>query len=337
MPTAKFGERKKGPSKLMRGHNYVGRMWLNLFLEDTSTSEKNIFLSYLESTSNHEAIIRPVSTSTNTVSINTSIQGEFHWRRVHNTHNISTSGGLNNSKERTVQTILCVKLNNLLVVVGALQQLDSGIQRTSISLEDDGNRVNGRVEWVCSEGSSLDGLRSLGHRGNIGGEAIITVGPHNGIEGELELTNVTNGNGVGATGSSNHGVEGTEGTILNVNTHFVGRVIGSLPKLNISVKRTSLGLQKHLNTLNGGVGERPGTEGSSLHNNGGRVVPDLSEVTASHAASKGSTNANINVVTNRRSVVGHGKLGRGPVRLGGDEGVDTGQGGERDSSSELHG
>mmetsp|Transcript_4893 Transcript_4893/g.8812 ORF Transcript_4893/g.8812 Transcript_4893/m.8812 type:complete len:315 (+) Transcript_4893:194-1138(+) len=306
-------------------------------LGGTSISEKGVFLSCLESTANHETIIRPVTIATDTVGINTGIQREFHWRRVHNTYNISTSGCLHNGEEWTVQTIFCVKLNHLLVVVRALQQFNSGVKGTSVGLEDDGHRVDRWIKRVSTKGSSLDGLRSLGNRGNIGGEAIITVGPDNSIEGELELPNVTNGNGVGATGSSNHGVEGTKGTILNVDTHFVGRVVGSLPKFNISIKGTSLGLQKHLHRLNGRVGERPSTKGSSLHNHGRGVVPDLSKVTASYATGKGSANSDINVVTHGGSVVGHGELRGCPARLGSDEGIGTSQGGDSEGGREFHG
>jgi hypothetical protein len=172
-----------------------------------------------------------------------------------------------------------------------------GIQWTSIGLQNDGNGVNSRVEGVCTKGSSLDGLRSGGNGGNTGSKAIVPIRPDNSVEGELELSNVTDSNSVGATGSSNHSVEGTEGTILNVNTHFVRSVVGSLPKLNIGIKGTSLGLQQNLHRFNGRVGKRPGTKRSSLHNNRGGVVPDLSKITSSHTSGKRSSSSNIDIVT----------------------------------------
>jgi hypothetical protein len=86
---------------------------------ETSITDK------LEGTSNHKAIIRPIHSSSNAVGINTGIQWELDRCCVHNTNDISTPRSLNNSKEWTVQTIFCVKLNYLLVVVGSLQQFDS--------------------------------------------------------------------------------------------------------------------------------------------------------------------------------------------------------------------
>ena len=86
-------------------------------------------MTVLESTANHKAIIRPIHTSSDAVGINTGIKREFHRRCVHNTHNIPTSGRLNDSKERTVQTIFGVKLYHLLIVIGTLQQFDSVILR----------------------------------------------------------------------------------------------------------------------------------------------------------------------------------------------------------------
>eukprot|EP00579_Thalassiosira_antarctica_P001982 CAMPEP_0201865922 /NCGR_PEP_ID=MMETSP0902-20130614/680_1 /ASSEMBLY_ACC=CAM_ASM_000551 /TAXON_ID=420261 /ORGANISM="Thalassiosira antarctica, Strain CCMP982" /LENGTH=103 /DNA_ID=CAMNT_0048390791 /DNA_START=258 /DNA_END=565 /DNA_ORIENTATION=- len=95
----------------------------------------------LEGTANHEAIIRPVNASSNTVGIDTSVKREFYRCGVDNTDNISTSRGLNNSKEWAVKTIFCVKFYNLLVVIGTLQEFDSSIQGTAIGLEDDSNGV----------------------------------------------------------------------------------------------------------------------------------------------------------------------------------------------------
>ncbi len=81
----------------------------------------------LEGSSDHEAIIGPVNAPSNTVGIDTSVKGEFYGCGIDNAYNISTSWGLDDGEEWTVQTVFCVKLNHLLVVVGALQQFDSGM------------------------------------------------------------------------------------------------------------------------------------------------------------------------------------------------------------------
>lgn len=79
----------------------------------------------LEGTSDHEAIIGPVNAPSNTVSIDTSVKGEFYGCGIDDANDVSTSWGLDDSEEWTVQTVFCVQLHHLLVVIGALQQFDS--------------------------------------------------------------------------------------------------------------------------------------------------------------------------------------------------------------------
>ena len=191
--------------------------------------------------------------------------GELNGGSVDDTHNISASGGLKNSEERAVEAILSVKLNNLLVIVGTLQELNSCVKRTSISLQENLNTVDLRVEGVGTEGSSLNGH---GVGDGLGVRTVDTLGADAGSQGELDLSDVTDSNGVGATGSLDHGVEGTEASVLNVHAHLARGVVGSLPQLDIGVKGTALGAQLDLKALDGGGAVGPGLEGSTLNKDG---------------------------------------------------------------------
>ena len=183
--------------------------------------------------------------------------GEFHGGSVDNTDNVTTSRGLDDSEERTVHTIFCVEFDHLLVVVGTLQELDTGIERTAISSQSDGNRVNHRVERVGTKSSTLDdaGLTHLGH---------VVLGVDGGLHGELHLTNVANGHSVRSTGSLDDGSKRTDTSIFQVDTHLVRSVIGTLPQFNVRIERTSFSGEEDFNTFDGGVQEGPGLKGSSL-------------------------------------------------------------------------
>mmetsp|Transcript_2730 Transcript_2730/g.4242 ORF Transcript_2730/g.4242 Transcript_2730/m.4242 type:complete len:323 (-) Transcript_2730:588-1556(-) len=228
------------------------------------------------------------SVDVNLTGLDPGSQGELNRSSVDNTDDVSTSGGLNLHEEGTVETILSVELNNLLVVVGALKQLNTGVQGTSVSLEEHTHSVDGRVKGVSTKGSSLDDHGGLTL--DISGNGHI-LGGNTGSQGELDLTNVADGNGVGSTRGLNDGRKGTDGSILNVHAHLARGVIGTLPELDISVHGTSLGLQSNLNTLDGGGCVGPGLEGVSLDNEGGTLVPEASTSTTS-----GHTAAGLEVV-----------------------------------------
>merc|ERR1712127_1025866 len=61
------------------------------------------------------------------------------------------AGGLEHAEEGPVAAVLGVQLDDLLVVVGALEQLDARVERTAVSLEEDLHAVDRRVERVRAE------------------------------------------------------------------------------------------------------------------------------------------------------------------------------------------
>jgi hypothetical protein len=84
-------------------------------------------------------------------------QWELNSSSVDDANDISTSWCLNNHEEGAVKTVLGVNFNNLLVVVGSLEKFDSCVQRAAISLQENGNSVNRRVEGVCFKSTALNG------------------------------------------------------------------------------------------------------------------------------------------------------------------------------------
>ena len=205
------------------------------------------------------------------------VHGEFNGSSVEDSDDISSSGCLDDSVKWSGKTVFSVKLDDLLVVVRTLQQFDSCVEGTSVSLEKDLYTGDIRVERVSLEGSSLDSLRR-----NTGGElvgdtaeAISFIGFYASGEGELHSSSVADSNRVLATGSLDNSAEGTSVTVLNVDTHFLRGVIRSLPQVNVGIERTSFRLEKHLHALHGRSGERPSLKRASLHSDGGQSVPDV--------------------------------------------------------------
>jgi len=87
----------------------------------------------------------------------TSGHGELDRRSVDDADDVAGAGGLQEAEEGPVAAILSVELDDLLVVVRALEQLDPGVERTAIRLQIDLSAVNRRVERVGAEGTALDG------------------------------------------------------------------------------------------------------------------------------------------------------------------------------------
>jgi hypothetical protein len=180
-------------------------------------------------------------------------QWELNSSSVDDANDISTSWCLNNHEEGAVKTVLGVNLNNFLVVIGTLKKLDSCVKWTSVSLQEDGNTVNRGVEGVCSESSSLNGqglgLEVIGLGSwEVTGDTV-NFSKDMGSQREFKLSGVTDGDGVGASWSLEHGAERTLGTVLNVDAHLVRSVVWSLPQGNIGIKRTSVSSQHNVNTL----------------------------------------------------------------------------------------
>merc|ERR1719506_878441 len=88
-------------------------------------------------------------------------------------------------------------------------------------------------------------------------------------DGELDLADVADGDRVRAAGCLDHGAEGPELAVLAVHAHLHRRVVGSVPELDVRIKRATLGAEHHLHLLHSGRAVRPGAEGSALHEDGG--------------------------------------------------------------------
>jgi hypothetical protein len=86
-----------------------------------------------------------------------------------------------------------------------------------------------------------------------------------GSDRELHLANVTNGDCVGAAGSLDDSRERPHPTILRVHAHLERGVVGSMPELDVGVKRATLAAKENLHLLNLRRAVRPSSEGSSLH------------------------------------------------------------------------
>ena len=62
---------------------------------------------------------------------------ELDGRGVHDAHDVARARGLEHAEEGPVAAVLSVQLDDLLVVVGALEQLDPGVERPAVSVQVD--------------------------------------------------------------------------------------------------------------------------------------------------------------------------------------------------------
>mmetsp|Transcript_10707 Transcript_10707/g.28573 ORF Transcript_10707/g.28573 Transcript_10707/m.28573 type:complete len:283 (-) Transcript_10707:147-995(-) len=193
---------------------------------------------------------------------------ELHWRGVDNAHDVAGSGGLKDAEERPVEAVLGVELDDLLVVVRALEELDAGVKRTTVGLEEDLDRVDERVERVGAERAALNGR---GGSEAIGRRVLDVVGVHVSGERELELADVADGDRVRAAGGVDHGAEGAELAVLDVDPHLARGVVRAVPELNVRVERAALGGEDDLHLLHERGAVRPGAERAALHEDGGVV------------------------------------------------------------------
>merc|ERR1740133_878772 len=190
---------------------------------------------------------------------------ELDRRGVDDAHDVARAGGLEHAEEGPVAAVLSVQLDDLLVVVGALEQLDARVERAAVSLEEDLHAVDRRVERVRAEGATLDGGGGL-HA--VGRGHVHDVGDDVGGDRELDLADVADGDGVGATGGLDDGGEGAELAVLDVHAHLARRVVGAVPELNVSIEGTALGAEHDLHLLDRGRAVRPGAERAALHQDG---------------------------------------------------------------------
>ena len=261
--------------------------------------------------------------SGDSVWLDTSGQWEFNSGSVADSDNVSGSWSLKKDKERSLKTVLSVDFHDLLVVVRTLKKLNSGIQRTSISGHHNLDRLDSSVKGVSLDGSSLHDL-SGGHVGQVSDDllksgSISLVSLNNSREGVLKRTSVVDGNSVRSrSGSLNDSAESAEFSVLKVDSHLLRSVIGSLPQFNVSVKRTSISLHQDLDTLNIRRA-RPGAEGSSSLDNGGRGrVPDVLDRTGLGSRAAGGSGGVSSQRDRRGSGGGGGRAQTGLGKVGAD-------------------
>ena len=165
---------------------------------------------------------------------------------VDDADDIARSGSLEEAEEWPVPAVLGVELDDLLIVVGALQEFDASIERTAVGPEEDLDAVDRWVKRVRAEGPTLDGH---GGGGAIGRWMVDNVGDNVGGKRELNLTYVADSHRVGPAGGLNHGTEGSELPVLDVHAHLAGSVVGSVPELDVGVERTAFGAEDNLHLL----------------------------------------------------------------------------------------
>jgi hypothetical protein len=177
---------------------------------------------------------------------------------------MSSSNTFKNAKERTLKSIVAVELDDLLIVVGTLEQLDSGIEGTSLSIQHNLNTVDKDVEWVSSKGPSLQGHGSFTE---ISDGFFNIIGSDVSSQWEFHVSNIPDCKGFPLCGRSlDDDVEGSGAPIFRKHAHLNRGVIWSLPELDTSIERTACSSQNNLHTINRHRGKGPSLQGvSSLH------------------------------------------------------------------------
>mmetsp|Transcript_35476 Transcript_35476/g.72606 ORF Transcript_35476/g.72606 Transcript_35476/m.72606 type:complete len:358 (+) Transcript_35476:186-1259(+) len=254
-------------------------------------------------------------------------EGELHGGGVDDSDDVAASGALEDREEGPLHAVLGVQVDDLLDVVGSLEELDAGVEGTSVGAEHHLNGGDGGVEGLGVDGPSLDGARddavdAGGDGGDVGAGAadVGGVGLDGGGEGVLHGGGVAYGDGVLAAGGVDDAGEGAEVSVLDVDPHLLGGVVGSLPELDVGVEGTSVGLHHDEDLVDGRGGEGPGAEGPSLGGDGGGPLPDGVHLGGAHGtAPHGGVHA----------LGGIGDAGRGGDGSpgGGEGGAEAGLGG----------
>mmetsp|Transcript_25638 Transcript_25638/g.54759 ORF Transcript_25638/g.54759 Transcript_25638/m.54759 type:complete len:316 (+) Transcript_25638:390-1337(+) len=164
-----------------------------------------------------------------------------------------------------LDSIFGVDLYDLLVVVGTLEEFEAGVEGTPVGAQqhsDGGDRWGEGNRVDCSSLHDLWNVLADVSRDVLEG---FVVGFDGGLDGVLQCLRVSDRNRVSVEArSGNHGREGTEVSVFEVDGHLVGRRIGSVPQLNVRREGGSLSLHKHLDTVDVGVREGPRLQGTSL-------------------------------------------------------------------------
>mmetsp|Transcript_16979 Transcript_16979/g.39763 ORF Transcript_16979/g.39763 Transcript_16979/m.39763 type:complete len:349 (-) Transcript_16979:67-1113(-) len=246
---------------------------------------------------------------------------------VHDAHDVARSRGLEDAEEGAVEAVLGVQLDHLLVVVRALEELDACVERAAVSLEEDLNRVDESVERVGAERAALNGR---GGSEAIGRRVLDVVGVHVSGERELELADVADGDRVRAAGGLNHGAEGAELAVLDVDAHLARGVVRAVPELDVGIERAALSREHDLHLLHERGAVRPGAERAALHEDG--RLSRLAHATAREGAAVAGDRGLRGDRTLVKVVRAHG-----PCRAsGGREGGGNAEGERADDSAEEH-
>lgn len=191
--------------------------------------------------------------------------GEFDGARIDDTDDVTDSGRLDDAKEGMFDPVFSVHLHNLLVVVGALEEFHTRIQRTSVRSEQDSHRRHRGGEGHSVDGTALHHLGDL--FADVPGDVLQTliVRFDGGLDGVLQRLRVTDGDRVGVeTGGCDDRREGAEVTVLQVDGHLVWSRIGPVPQFHVGSEGGPLRLHEDLDAIDVRVGEGPRLEGSTL-------------------------------------------------------------------------
>mmetsp|Transcript_35475 Transcript_35475/g.72602 ORF Transcript_35475/g.72602 Transcript_35475/m.72602 type:complete len:243 (+) Transcript_35475:186-914(+) len=134
-------------------------------------------------------------------------EGELHGGGVDDSDDVAASGALEDREEGPLHAVLGVQVDDLLDVVGSLEELDAGVEGTSVGLHHDEDLVDGRGgEGPGAEGPSLGGdgggpLPDGVHLGGAHGTA-----PHGGVHALGGIGDAGRG-GDGSPGGGEGGAE----------------------------------------------------------------------------------------------------------------------------------
>mmetsp|Transcript_35496 Transcript_35496/g.50344 ORF Transcript_35496/g.50344 Transcript_35496/m.50344 type:complete len:216 (-) Transcript_35496:193-840(-) len=200
---------------------------------------------------------------------------------VHNTNNVSNSWSLDDGEERSLQTILCVDLHDLLVIAWTLQQLNSGVQWTSVCSQQDLYRFDRWGKWISVESSSLDELwdahtsKLLWGRSKTGG-TIAIISLDTGIQWKLKVTSVVDRNSILSWAwSFDDSSEWAHASLFDVNSDLLWGIVWTLPQLKHGFQWPSIGSHGNLDSFHWWVSERPCLKSSSLNLNWSGFVPNV--------------------------------------------------------------
>ena len=85
------------------------------------------------------------------------------------------------------------------------------------------------------------------------------------LERELQLTDVTDGDGIWTSRGLDNGTERTRLAILTIDPHFRRCIVRARPELDVGVERAAFSLHVDLNLLNARIAIRPGSQGAALN------------------------------------------------------------------------